>query len=249
MAGHSQFKNIMHRKGAQDAKRAKLFTKIIREIIVAAKSGQVDPNFNPRLRNALLLARTNNMPKDKVENAIKKASQGNDGDNYEEIRYEAYAPGGVALIIEALTDNRNRTASEVRSTISKNGGNLGETNSVSFLFSYCGAIEYDKEVFTSFDQAFEAAIEAGADNIEELDEGFSIICEKDKLNDVRDFLNKAYGEAKSVKLVWLPGNYVAVDGENAEKLYKLIEVLEDNDDVQNVYGNYEFNQEFLSKMN
>jgi len=247
MAGHSKFKNIMHRKGAQDAKRAKVFTKLIREIITATRSGQADPNFNPRLRVAISAARSMNMPKDKIEGAIKRGSSAAEGDNYEEMRYEGYGPGGVAIIVEALTDNRNRTAAEVRSAFTKSGGTLGETNSVSFMFERIGLVEY-QAITASNDAMLEAAIEAGADDVESDEEMHNIICQPDLLGEVRDFLIEKFGDCTSAKLTWRPPNTTVVDDEAAEKLVKLIDNLEDNDDVQYVVGNYEFSDSFLAKM-
>jgi YebC/PmpR family DNA-binding regulatory protein len=248
MAGHSQFKNIMHRKNAQDSKRAKLFTKLIREIISSVRSGQVDPTFNPRLRAAISAARANNLPKDKIENAIKKGSTAGEGDNYEEIRYEAYAPGGVAIIVEALTDNRNRTASDVRSTFTKRGGALGETGSVNFMFERIGLIEYDSAAATA-DSMFEAALEAGADSCESDEYNHQIHCNPDIFNEVRDILTSKFGDAQVSRLSWIAKDYIIIDDlERAESLIKLIDTLEDIDDVQFVCGNYRFSEEVLKKL-
>jgi YebC/PmpR family DNA-binding regulatory protein len=247
MAGHSQFKNIMYRKGAQDAKRAKIFTKIIRELTVAAKTGLSDPNANPRLRAAMIAARENNMPKDTMERAIKRGAGGDDSTAYEEVRYEGYGPGGIALIVEALTDNRNRTASEIRSAFSKAGGNLGETNSVSFMFERKGVIVYPAKA-GSADAVFEAALEAGADNVESDAEAHQITCATEDFSTVRDALEAKFGPAREAKLQWLPLNTVPVDGDAADSLLKLIDVLEDNDDVQVVFGNFEFSDETLAKL-
>ena len=248
MAGHSQFANIKHRKGAQDAKKAKLFTKILREITVAAKSGQVDPEFNPRLRNAIIEARVNNMPKDRVEAAIKKVIAGAEGDNFEEIRYEGYAPGGIAIIVEALTDNRNRTASEVRSTFTKFGGALGETNSVAFMFDHVGLIQFDKKS-ASEEEMFEAALEAGASEVESLEEIHIIVTEIENLGSVRDVLSKKFGDPLSAKFDWKSKVTVAVDNlEQAQKLMKMIDTLEDCDDVQSVTGNYMISEEIAKKL-
>jgi YebC/PmpR family DNA-binding regulatory protein len=246
MAGHSQFKNIMYRKGAQDAKRAKMFAKITREIMVAVKSGLPDQNSNPRLRAALAMARSANMPKDNIDRAMKRAMGGDEGVNYEEIRYEGYGPGGTALIVEVLTDNRNRTASEVRSAFSKHGGNLGETGSVGFMFERIGVIRLLKQV-NSFDQIFETAVEAGADNVEELDDQFEITTSIDEFGAVRDAITQLY-EVIEAKIVWRPLNTVACDEETAHKVFKLIDVLEDNDDVQNVYSNFEVSEEILERL-
>ncbi|MBL9034656.1 MAG: YebC/PmpR family DNA-binding transcriptional regulator [Rhodospirillaceae bacterium] len=247
MAGHSQFKNIMYRKGAQDAKRAKIFTKIIRELTVAAKTGLSDPNANPRLRAAMIAARDANMPKDTMERAIKRGAGGDDSTAYEEVRYEGYGPGGIALIVEALTDNRNRTASEIRSAFSKAGGNLGETNSVSFMFERKGVIVYPAKA-GSADAVFEAALEAGADNVESDAEAHQITCATEDFSTVRDALEAKFGPAREAKLQWLPLNTVPVDGDAADSLLKLIDVLEDNDDVQVVFGNFEFSDETLAKL-
>ncbi len=240
MAGHSQFANIKHRKGAQDAKKAKLFTKILREITVAAKSGQVDPEFNPRLRNAMIEARTNNMPKDRIDAAIKKVLAGNEGDNFEEIRYEGYAPGGIAIIVEALTDNRNRTASEVRSTFTKAGGALGETGSVGFMFDHVGLIQFDGKV-ASEEEMFEAALEAGALEVQSSPDLHVVITEVSSFSEVRDALIEKFKDPLSAKFDWKAKNTVEVaDLEQAQKLMKMIDALEDCDDVQMVTGNYIF---------
>ncbi|KKB96145.1 putative transcriptional regulatory protein [Candidatus Arcanobacter lacustris] len=248
MAGHSQFKNIMHRKNAQDSKRAKLFTKLVREIISSVRAGQADPNFNPRLRAAISAARANNLPKDRIDNAIKKGSTVGEGDNYEEIRYEAYAPGGVAFIVEALTDNRNRTASDVRSTFTKRGGALGETGSVNFMFERIGLIEYPASV-SSEDEMFETALEAGADSCESDEFSHVIHCNPDSFNEVRDVLTKKFGDAQVSRLSWLAKDHIEIDDiERAESLMKLIDTLEDSDDVQFVCGNYQFSDEVLKKL-
>lgn len=246
MAGHSQFKNIMHRKGRQDAVRSKLFSKLAREITVAAKMGLPDPNMNPRLRAAIQAARAENMPKDNIERAIKKAL-GGDSENYEEIRYEGYAPGGVAVIIEALTDNRNRTASEVRSYFTKAGGSLAETGAVSFMFDRVGVIEYDAKVATE-DAMMEAAIEAGADDASSSEDGHEIVTAMDALRDVAKELETKFGEPKKAALVWRAQNQIAVDDEAGEKILKLLDSLDDNDDVQNVYSNAEFSDALMAKM-
>ena len=246
MAGHSQFKNIMYRKGRQDAARSKLFGKLAREITVAAKQGLPDPNMNPRLRAAVLAARVENMPKDNIERAIKKA-QGGDAESYDEIRYEGYGPGGVALIVEALTDNRNRTASEVRSYFSKNGGSLAETGAVAFLFSRVGVVQYGADKATA-DAMLEAAIEAGAEDISSSTSGHEVICAPENLNEVARALEAKFGEPRKSGLVWRPQNTVPVDDEAGEKLLNLIETLEDNDDVQNVYANFEISDALLAKL-
>jgi len=247
MAGHSQFKNIMHRKGAQDAKKAKVFTKLIRELTTAAKMGQPDPNTNPRLRAAIQAARAANMPKDTVDRAIKRGAGGADGDNFEEVRYEGYGPGGVAVIVEALTDNRNRTAGEVRAAFSKNGGALGETNSVAFMFDRVGVIAFAAGV-ASAEAMFEAALEAGAEDCQSTAEEHEVTCGQDDFSIVRDALEKAFGVSKSARLVWRPKNTVPVSGEKAETLIKMLDVLEDSDDVQQVYANFEISEDELSKL-
>jgi YebC/PmpR family DNA-binding regulatory protein len=247
MAGHSQFKNIMYRKGAQDAKRAKKFQKLTREIIVSVKSGQPDPAMNPRLRSALAAARAANMPKDNIDRAIKKALGEGDTANYEEIRYEGYGPGGVAVIVESLTDNRNRTAPEVRSTFSKYGGNLGETGSVSFSFEHLGSLQFSNSV-ASFDDLFEKAVEAGAQNIEENGDCFEVLTSVDDFGAVRDALTSAYGDPVESGIIWRPVNKVAVDEDTAKSLLKMIDVLEDNDDVQNVYANFDISDDILEKL-
>ncbi|QNT79055.1 YebC/PmpR family DNA-binding transcriptional regulator [Entomobacter blattae] len=240
MAGHSQFKNIMHRKGAQDAKRARQFAKIIREITVSARSGLPDPASNPRLRAAIASAREVNMPKDTIERAVKKATGAGGSDDYTEVRYEGYGPYGVAVIVEGLTDNKNRTASDVRAAFSKYGGSLGETNSVSFMFTRMGVIAYSAEA-TSEEDMLEAAIESGAENVESSEEGHEVTCEVEQFFTVRDALETRFGEARSARLEWRPGTVVTIDDvEKARSLLKLIDVLDDNDDVQSVYANFDF---------
>ncbi|MEQ8664660.1 MAG: YebC/PmpR family DNA-binding transcriptional regulator [Rhodospirillales bacterium] len=246
MAGHSQFKNIMHRKGRQDAKRAKMFTKLAREITVAAKIGADDPAFNPRLRAAIIAARAQNMPKDNIDRAIKKAS-GDDDANYEEVRYEGYGPGGVAVIIEALTDNRNRTASEVRSAFSKHGGNLGETGSVSFMFERVGLISFSADT-ASAEEMFEAALEAGASDVTSDANGHEVICATDDFSDVRDALEERFGEPEAARLDWKPQNNIAVDEDTAGTLLKLIDVLDDNDDVQQVSANFDITDDVMERL-
>ncbi|MBL8567703.1 MAG: YebC/PmpR family DNA-binding transcriptional regulator [Phreatobacter sp.] len=246
MAGHSQFKNIMHRKGRQDAARSKLFGKLSREITVAAKMGQPDPAFNPRLRAAILAARAENMTKDTIERAIKKASAG-DAENYEEIRYEGYGPGGVAVIVEALSDNRNRTASEVRSYFTKVGGNLGETGSVAFMFDRVGVIEFAADK-ASADDMLEAAIEAGAEDVVSGEAGHEVTTAADSLAEVSKALEAKFGEPKKSALSWKPQNNVAVDDDTGEKLLRLMDLLDDNDDVQNVYSNFELSEALVAKM-
>jgi YebC/PmpR family DNA-binding regulatory protein len=246
MAGHSQFKNIMHRKGKADAARSKLFSKLAREITVAAKLGLPDPNMNARLRAACIAARVENMPKDNIERAIKKAS-GADSENYDEVRYEGYAPGGVAVIIEALTDNRNRTAGEIRSYFTKAGGALAETGAVSFMFDHVGQIEYESKA-ASEDDMMEAAIEAGADDVVSTPEGHEITTSLEGLAEVSKALEAKFGEPKKSKLIWRPQNNIEVDDEAGEKILRLIGSLEDNDDVQNVYANFEISDALVAKM-
>ena len=246
MAGHSQFKNIMHRKGAQDKKRGKIFTKIIRELTVAARSGLPDPAANPRLRAAVLAARDANMPKDTIDRAIKRGAGGEDGANYEEVRYEGYGPGGVAVIVEALTDNRNRTAAEVRSAFTKHGGALGETNSVGFLFDRLGSVRYPAEAGDA-DTIFEMAVEAGADDVQSDEAGHEILCAPESLNQVREALEEKLGAAQGASFVWRPRTVTPVDDETAETLFKLLDTLEDNDDVQNVHANFEASEAAMSR--
>ena len=249
MAGHSKFKNIMHRKGAQDKKRAKIFNRCGREITVAVKEGGGgDPTMNPRLRLAIQNARAENMPKDRIEAAIKKGEGGNDGDNVEAIRYEGYGPGGVAIMVEVMTDNRNRSASEIRTAFAKNGGNLGETGSVGFMFDRLGVFTYPLEAGDE-EKMLEVAIEAGADNCETTDEQHEITCAMEAFSEVRDALmESAAGEPSSGKLVWVPQNTNPVDEETATKIFKLVEVLEDNDDVEEVVGNFEISDEIMEKL-
>jgi YebC/PmpR family DNA-binding regulatory protein len=246
MAGHSQFKNIMHRKGRQDAARSKLFSKLAREITVSAKQGLSDPAMNPRLRAAVLAARAENMPKDNIERAIKKAL-GGDAEAYEEIRYEGYGPGGVAIIVEVLTDNRNRTASDVRSYFTKNGGNLAETGAVSFMFDRVGIIEYDAKA-ASADTMLEAAIEAGAEDVTSTANGHEIYASQDDFREVAKALEGKFGEPRKAALVWKPQNTVPVDDEEGEKLLRLIETLSEHDDVQNVFANFEVSDRLMQKM-
>ena len=246
MAGHSQFKNIMHKKGKQDAIRAKLFSKLAREITVAAKMGLPDPAMNARLRAAVIDARAENMPKDNIERAIKKAS-GSESENYDEVRYEGYAPGGVAIIVEALTDNRNRTAGEVRSYFTKSGGALAETGAVSFLFDRVGLILFDKSV-ASDDAMLEAAIDAGADDVVSSPDGHEVITALEMLRDAQKALEAKFGEPRKASLVWRPQNTVAVDDEAGEKILKLVDALEENDDVQNVYANFEISEALMAKL-
>ncbi len=247
MSGHSQFKNIMHRKGAQDAKRAKIFTKLIRELTTAARSGLPDPNMNPRLRAALVAARTANMSRDTIERAIKRGAGGEDATNYEEVRYEGYGPGGIAIIVEALTDNRNRSASEIRTAFNKHGGAMGETNSVSFMFERKGMVRYPAKV-ASADGMFEAALEAGADNVESDGEAHEATSAPEDFAQLRDKLEAKFGPPLEARLAWRPLNNVPVEGENAERLLKLIEALEDNDDVQHVSANFDVAEDVLARL-
>ena len=246
MAGHSKFKNIMHRKGKQDKARAKVFTKIAREITRAAKSGLPDPAMNPKLRLALQAARAENMPKDNIERAIKKAS-GAEAEDIEPIRYEGYGPGGVAIVVETLTDNRNRTSAAVRAAFSKHGGNLGSTGAVSHMFDHVGEIVYDTEA-GSADNVLEAAIEAGADDCVSDEDGHLVTCSFDSLGTVAGVLEESLGEAKSVKDVWRPNLTNEVDEDKASSVLKLIDTLEDDDDVQSVFANFEISDEVLAKL-
>jgi YebC/PmpR family DNA-binding regulatory protein len=247
MAGHSKFKNIMHRKGRQDAKRGKVFSKLIRELTVAAKSGQPDPDMNPRLRTAIAAAKAANMPSDTMNRAIKKASGGEDDTNYEEVRYEGYGPGGVAVIVEALTDNRNRTASEVRSAFTKYGGNLGESGSVSFMFDRVGLIVYGLDA-ASADDMFEAALEAGASDVDSSDSGHEVACAPDDFSAVREALEAKFGAAEDARLEWKPQSTVAVDENAAGTLLKMLDVLEDSDDVQRVAANFDVADDVLERL-
>ena len=246
MAGHSQFKNIMHRKGRQDAQKSKLFGKLAREITVSAKLGTPDPSMNPRLRAAVVAARQENMPKDNIERAIKKAL-GGEGENYDEIRYEGYGPGGVAIIVEALTDNRNRAASDIRSYFTKSGGNLGETGSVAFMFDRTGIVEYDSSV-ASDDAMLDAAIEAGADDVISSASGHEIYASPESYREVAKALEAKFGEPRKAALTWKPQNTVAVDDETGEKLLKLMDMLNEHDDVQNVFANFEVSDALVAKM-
>jgi YebC/PmpR family DNA-binding regulatory protein len=246
MAGHSQFKNIMHRKGRQDAVKSKLFGKLAREITVSAKMGLPDPSMNARLRAAIIAARTENMSKDSIDRAIKKAT-GGDAESYDEIRYEGYGPGGVAVIVEVLTDNRNRTAGEVRSTFTKSGGNLAETGAVSFMFDHVGLVEFEARLATP-DAMLEAAIEAGAEDVVSGESGHEIYTTLDTLAAVGKALEAKFGEPRKTALVWKPQNTVAVDDEQGEKVLKLIEGLNEHDDVQNVYANFEISDALMQRM-
>ena len=247
MAGHSQFKNIMHRKGAQDARRARQFARLIREITVAARQGLPDPASNPRLRAAVTAARQANMPKDTVDRAIKKAIGAGAGDDYAEVRYEGYGPAGVAVIVEALTDNRNRTASDVRSAFAKYGGALGETNSVSFLFSRLGVIRYPAAAAEP-DGMLEAAIEAGAENAESTAEGHEVTCAVEDFFAVRDALEARFGEPESARLDWRPTTTVSLDEDRAASLLKLLDALDESEDVQNVWANFEVAEGVMERL-
>lgn len=247
MAGHSQYKNIMYRKGAQDARRSKIFTKIIRELTVAARSGLPDPAKNPRLRAAVAAARAQNMPRDTIERAVKRAAGGGGGAHFEEVRYEGYGPGGVAIVAEVLTDNRNRTAAELRAAFSKYGGSLGETGSVSFMFQRTGSVCYPPDV-ASAETVFEAALEAGAQDVESSEAGHEIICAPEDLHAVRDALEDRFGPAESARLTWRPESTVAIDEGPAQSLFKLLEVLEDNDDVQQISANFEIPDDLIMKL-
>ena len=246
MAGHSKFKNIMHRKGAQDKKRSAMFSKLSREITVAAKMGLPDPDMNPRLRAAVLAAKAVSMPKDNIQRSIDKASRG-EAENYEEIRYEGFGPGGVAIIVEALSDNRNRTATNVRTAFSKNGGNLGASGSVSHGFERMGLIEYGAGAGDA-DKVLEAAIEAGAQDVESDEDGHEIWTSIDSLHEVAKALEGALGEAEAVKLAWKPSTEVNVTGDDVSSLMKLIDTLDEDDDVQTVWGNYVISDEVLERL-
>ena len=246
MAGHSKWANIQHRKGRQDAARSKLFSKLAKEITVAAKMGDPDPDKNPRLRLAVKEAKSQSVPKDVIDRAIKK-SQGGDAESYDEIRYEGYGPGGVAVIVEAMTDNRNRTASTVRSTFTKCGGNLGETGSVSFMFDRKGQVLYPLEVGDE-DTVMMAALEAGAEDVETTEDGHAIFCADTDLNEVSNALETQLGESESAKLIWKQQTTTELDLEGMEKLMKLIDTLEDDDDVQRVTANFEVSDEVMAAL-
>ena len=246
MAGHSHAKNIMHRKGKSDAARSKVFSKLAREITVAAKLGAPDPAFNARLRLAVATARGQSMPKDNIDRAIKKAT-GGDAESYDEIRYEGYGPGGVAVIVEVLTDNKNRSAGEVRASFTKSGGNLAETGAVSFMFDHVGVVEFDAKVADS-DAVLEAAIEAGAEDVVSSENGHEVYTTSESLRDVAKALEAKFGEPRKAALTWKPQNTVPVDDEQGEKVLKLIDALNDQDDVQNVYANFEVSDALVAKM-
>jgi YebC/PmpR family DNA-binding regulatory protein len=246
MAGHSKFKNIMHRKGAQDKKRSGMFSKLSREITVAAKMGLPDPDMNPRLRAAVNAAKAQSMPKDNIQRSIDKASRG-DAENYEEVRYEAFGPGGVSVIIEALTDNRNRTATNVRVAVTKNGGNMGAGGSVSHAFDRMGLINYPASAGDA-EKVFEAALEAGAEDVTSTEEGHEIWTGQGELHEVAKALEPVLGEAEGAKLAWRPQTMVSVGEDDAGKLLKMIDTLDDDDDVQTVWGNYEVSDEVMEKL-
>lgn len=246
MAGHSQFKNIMHRKGAQDRKRARIFTRLIRELSVAARISP-DPASNPRLRSAIAAARAANMPRDNIERVMKKAAGDGDDANYDEIRYEGYGPGGVAIIVDALTDNRNRTASEIRAAFSKHGGNLGETNSVSFMFDRVGQIVYAADA-ASPDSMFEAALESGAENVESSDDMHEVTCRPEDLTSVREYLAETFGDPQEAGLAWKPRTTVDVAEERAAVLLRLLDALDDSDDVQVVSANFNIPDEIMTRL-
>lgn len=247
MAGHSKFKNIMHRKGAQDAKRAKIFSKLGREITVAAKMGGGDPDMNPRLRLAIANAKAQSMPKNNIETAVQKGVGGGEGEDYSEMRYEGYGPGGVAVIVDALTDNKNRTAGEVRSYFTKFGGNLGETGSVNFMFDRVGEIFYPLDK-AGAEAMFEAAVEAGAADCATDEDGHTITTDPDEFSNVRDALEAKYGEPERAGLAWKPNTMAEVSEDQAGSLMKLIDALEDNDDVQTVTTNFEVSDEIMEKL-
>jgi len=246
MSGHSKWANIQHRKGRQDAKRSKLFSKLSKEITIAAKMGGEDPDMNPRLRLAIANAKGQSMPKDNIQRAVSKGA-GGEGVEYEEIRYEGFGPGGIGVIVEVSTDNKNRAASDVRAAFSKNGGNLGETGSVAFMFDQVGEVRYGPEVGDE-EKVLDGAIEAGADDVLSDEDGHTIYCAREDLNDVAKALEAAFGEAQSTKIVWKAQTAIDVAGEKAATLFKLLETLEDSDDVQNVYANFEVSEDEMAKL-
>jgi YebC/PmpR family DNA-binding regulatory protein len=248
MAGHSKFKNIQHRKGAQDKKRAKVFTKLVREILTAAKIGGLDTNNNPRLRSAITGARSLNLPKDRIDRALQKASDPSDGDNYIEMRYEGFVPGGIAIIVETLSDNKNRAVSEVRSAFTKSGGNLGETGSVSFMFDRLGRIDYPADV-ASADDVMESAIESGASDVESTDTDHTIYTDIEAFAGCLEYMSNKYGAPLESEIEWKPQNSIMItDEEKAIKLLRLVDLLEESDDVQKVFGNYEISEELFEKL-
>ncbi len=247
MAGHSKFKNIMHRKSAQDAKRSKLFTRLIRELTVSARSGLPDPEQNPRLRAAVLSAKAANMGGDTIERAIRRGSGAEEGEQYDELRYEGYGPAGVAIIVEALTDNRNRTAGEVRAAFARHGGTLGETNSVSFMFERVGTIQFPPDK-ASAEEMFEVALEAGASEVDTSGDGHEVLCAPEDFNEVREALESRFETAGSAELAWRPSITVELDEDGAGKLFRLLEVLEENDDVQSVAANFSVSDDVMAKL-
>jgi YebC/PmpR family DNA-binding regulatory protein len=247
MAGHSKFKNIMHRKGAQDKKRAQLFARLSKEIMVAAKMGDPDPATNPRLRLAVQAARAQSMPKDNIERAIQKGAGGGEGTEYEEIRYEGYGPGGVAIIVDVMTDNRNRSAADIRSIFNKHGGNMGESGSVAFQFERAGEVRYKADVAGS-EAMFEAALEAGAEDVESDEDGHVVTCQADDLNEVASALQETFGEPEQARLIWKPQNLTPIEGDPAETLMKLLDALDDYDDTQNVWANYDIPEAEMERL-
>jgi YebC/PmpR family DNA-binding regulatory protein len=247
MAGHSQFKNIMYRKGAQDARRAKAFTKLIRELTIAARSGLPDAALNPRLRSAVVAARAANMPKDTIERAIRRGAGGEGSEQFEEIRYEGFGPGGVALIVETLTDNRNRTASEVRAAFGRHGGSVGESGSVSYMFDRVGLVHYPAAVADA-ESVFEAALDAGAEDVRSDESGHEIYCRPDDLSHVRDRLEQRFGAPDAARLDWRSQSTVVIGEGDAQTLFKLLHVLDDNDDVQRVIANFEVPDEIVERL-
>jgi len=246
MAGHSKFKNIQYRKGAQDKKRAKLFAKISKEITVAAKLGLPDPDSNPRLRSAISLARSQNMPKDNIERAVKKSSDEN-SETYDEVRYEGFGPSGVGIIVETLTDNRNRTAGDIRSIFSKCGGNLGETGSVSFMFNHLGKIDIPMNLM-AFEEIFDVAIECGASDCDESDDFYEVYCSPEDLHQTANLLESSLKNDLAAKLSWKPTNLISVDEESAHKIINMVNSLDDHDDVQEVFANFDISDEILSNL-
>ena len=247
MAGHSKWANIQHRKGAQDARRAKRFAKLVREVIVAARQGTPDPDHNARLRTAIAAAKAQSVPKENIERVLKKAQGGDDSDNYDELRYEGFGPGGIALLVDAMTDNRNRTAAEVRSIFNKHGGALGELGSVNYMFERVGSIHYAPQA-ASTDEMFEAALEAGASDCEFDDDGHEISCAPDDFGDVSEALTERFGTPENAGLIWKPQTTIAIDEQAAETLFKLMEALDDCDDVQHVSANFEVSDDVMEKL-
>jgi YebC/PmpR family DNA-binding regulatory protein len=247
MAGHSKWANIQHRKGAQDARRSKRFAKLVREVIVAARQGVPDPEHNARLRTAIVAAKAQSVPKENIERVLKKAQGGDDGESYDELRYEGFGPGGIALVVDAMTDNRNRTAAEVRSIFNKHGGALGASGSVNYLFERVGSIHYAGAA-ASGDEMFEAALEAGASDCEFDDDGHEISCAPDDFGEVSEALSERYGTPENAGLTWKPQTTIQIDEKAAESLFKLMEALDDCDDVQNVSANFEVSDDVMQKL-